>query len=56
MGFFGAVHGSRGGGGGQHAPHSKICQIYPAMMKLDTVILRSAFFHQKSANLLYQEM
>ena len=55
MGFFGAVHGSRGGGG-QDAPLSKICHIYPAMMKLDTVILRSAFFHQKSANLLYQEM
>ena len=47
-GFFGAAHGWTGGR--QDAALSKICHIYPAMMKFDTVILRSAFFHQKSAN------
>ena len=54
--FWGCSWIEGGGGGEQDAPLSKICHIYPAMMKLDTVILRSAFFHQKSANLLYQEM
>ena len=39
MGIFEAGHGW-GGGGGQKKPlpSSKICRIYPTMMKLGTVI------------------
>ena len=34
MGFFGAAHGWGGG----RPPFPKICQTYPTMMKLGTVI------------------
>ena len=35
MGFFGAAHGW---GKGKRPPFPKICQTYPTMMKLGTVI------------------
>ena len=41
MGIFGAAHGWEGGAGqewGKKAPLPKICQTYPTMMKLSTVI------------------
>ena len=37
-GFFGAAHGWGGGGGGGNTPIPKICDTYPTMMKLGTVI------------------
>ena len=38
MGFFGAPHGWREGGGTKRPPTPKICHTYLAMMKLGTVI------------------
>ena len=35
MGFFGAAHGTEGGG--QKAPLPKICHTFPTMMKLGTI-------------------